>query len=213
MACMKLNKLEQYLQDVDSFEQPKVKLEQYMTPPHIAACMLHTIQSTFGDIENKMVADLGCGSGMLTVGSLLLDAAFCTSFDIDSDSLHTCARNLEEFELSSYDLVLSDVTNFDLRFDKFFDTVVMNPPFGTSHKGADVEFLRTAMRISKGCVYSLHKTTTRDHILSKAQSWKVKGEVIAELRFNLPHSYSFHKKKSVDIAVDLYRFSNLQKVS
>jgi hypothetical protein len=34
-------------------------LEQYATPTHIAACMLHTIQSSYGDIEGKFVAELG----------------------------------------------------------------------------------------------------------------------------------------------------------
>lgn len=209
MSGMKLNRLEQHLQDVDSFENPKIKLEQYMTPPHIAACMLHAIQSTYDDLENKVVADLGCGSGMLMIGSQLLGAAFCTGFDIDRDALKLCTDNLEQFDLTSCDLIRTDVLRLSDRFYKFYDTVILNPPFGTNNKGVDVEFLKTAVNLSRGRVYSLHKTNTREYIQSKARSWKVKGEVIAELRFNLPFSYSFHKKKSVDIAVDLHRFSNL----
>ncbi|CAG14397.1 unnamed protein product, partial [Tetraodon nigroviridis] len=58
---MKLKELESYLQQVDVFEEPKILFEQYPTSPHIAACMLYTIQSTFDDIEGKVVADLGCG--------------------------------------------------------------------------------------------------------------------------------------------------------
>jgi len=41
------------------FDKPKILFEQYPTPPHIAACLLHTMQSSYGDIEDKMVADLG----------------------------------------------------------------------------------------------------------------------------------------------------------
>ncbi|KAK7586242.1 hypothetical protein V9T40_004118 [Parthenolecanium corni] len=208
MACMKLNKLEQYLQDIETFDCPKIKLEQYMTPPHIAACMLHTIQSSFEDIEDKMVADLGCGSGMLLTGSLLMDAAFCSGFDIDPGALRICAKNVSEFEFTSYDLLACDITMLDEKFYNLYDTVVMNPPFGTSSKGMDVEFLKSAMNISSGSVYSLHKSSTRDYITSKARQWHVKNQVIAELRFNLPHSYSFHKKKTVDIAVDLHRFTH-----
>lgn len=32
-------------------------------------------------------------------------------------------------------------------------------------------------------------------------------DVIAQLRFDLPKTYKFHKKNSVDVAVDLYRFA------
>lgn len=38
------------------------------------ACMLYTIQSTFDDIEGKVVADLGCGCGVLSIGAAMLDA-------------------------------------------------------------------------------------------------------------------------------------------
>ena len=44
------------------------------------------------------------------------------------------------------------------------DVVIMNPPFGTRRKGADVEFLRAAFRVARTSVYSLHKSSTRKHI-------------------------------------------------
>jgi predicted RNA methylase len=44
------------------------------------------------------------------------------------------------------------------------DTVIMNPPFGTKQKGADMEFLRAACRLARTSVYSLHKSSTRAHI-------------------------------------------------
>ncbi|KAM9123171.1 rRNA N(6)-adenosine-methyltransferase METTL5 isoform 4-T5 [Pangshura tecta] len=166
---LKLKELESRLQQVDGFENPKLLLEQYPTRPHIAACMLYTIHNTFDDIENKMVADLGCGCGVLSIGSVMLGAG--TS--------------------------------------KTFDTVIMNPPFGTKHnKGMDMTFLKVALQMAQTAVYSLHKTSTRKHIQKKADDWKVKMEVIAELRYDLPASYKFHKKSSVDIEVDLIRFSS-----
>lgn len=87
MARIKLKKLEEYLQGVDGFEKPKILLEQYVTPSHIASVMLFEIQSKYGDIEDKMVADLGCGSGMLSIGSFLLGASHTVGFDIDADAL------------------------------------------------------------------------------------------------------------------------------
>lgn len=44
------------------------------------------------------------------------------------------------------------------------DTVIMNPPFGTKIKGADMHFLRVACSLGPQQVYSLHKSSTRSHI-------------------------------------------------
>lgn len=46
----------------------------------------------------------------------------------------------------------------------------------------------------------------RKHVLKTAKLQGVTGEVIAELRYDLPSTYKFHKKSSVDINVDLFRF-------
>ncbi|KAL0963824.1 hypothetical protein UPYG_G00314100 [Umbra pygmaea] len=206
---MKLKELESCLQQVDTFEEPKILLEQYPTSPHIAACMLYTIHNTFDDIEGKLVADLGCGCGVLSIGAAMLEAGLCVGFDIDDNALEIFKRNTEEFELTNIDLIQSDISSLGSdSYAKRFDTVIMNPPFGTKHNpGMDMQFLKTALTMATTAVYSLHKTTTRDHIQKKASDWGVNMEVIAELRYDLPASYKFHKKKSVDIKVDFLRFS------
>lgn len=40
----------------------------------LLACMLYTIHNTYDDIENKMIADLGCGCGVLSIGTAMLGA-------------------------------------------------------------------------------------------------------------------------------------------
>lgn len=93
------------------------------------------------------------------------------------------------------------------KFEKYFDTVIMNPPFGTKNNaGIDMKFLETAIRLSSNTVYSLHKSSTRDYVLSKAIQFGAEGTVVAELRYDLPRAYKFHKKASVDIEVDFIRF-------
>ncbi|CAL1582347.1 unnamed protein product [Knipowitschia caucasica] len=208
---MKLKKLESCLQQVDTFETPKVLLEQYPTSPHIAACMLYTIHSTFNDIEGKLVADLGCGCGILSIGAAVLEAGFCIGFDIDNEALEIFRRNAEEFEISNLDFVQCDISSLELEaYSSKFDTVIMNPPFGTKrNQGIDMIFLKTALKLANNAVYSLHKTSTREHIQKKAHDWGVTMEVIAELRYDIPASFKFHKKKSVDIQVDFIRFSKL----
>jgi predicted RNA methylase len=101
--------------------------------------------------------------------------------------------------------ILSDDDGVPLR-SKCVDTVLCNPPFGTKNNaGMDVRFLRTATRLAKRAVYSFHKTSTRDYLVRKIQEWGMKVEVVAEMRFELPQTYKFHKEKSVDIEVDLIR--------
>lgn len=46
----------------------------------ISATALHTIESRFHDIDDKLVADLGCGSGMLTIGTAMLGARYKVTF-------------------------------------------------------------------------------------------------------------------------------------
>ncbi|NP_001025663.1 methyltransferase-like protein 5 [Xenopus tropicalis] len=206
---MKLKELEGCLQQVDVFENPKLLLEQYPTRPHIAACMLYTIHNTFNDIEDKVVADLGCGCGVLSIGAAMLGAGLCLGLDVDEDALDIFKTNTEEFELTNIDMIQFDICSLPPDcLSKSVDTVIMNPPFGTKHnKGMDMTFLRTALQMARNSVYSLHKTSTREHIKKKATDWNVKMEIIAELRYDLPASYKFHKKKSVDIEVDFIRFA------
>ena len=72
-------------------------------------------------------------------------------------------------------------------------------------------FLQVASSLSKNVVYSLHKTSTRQHILKKAEEFNLSGEVVAELRYNLPKTYKFHKKASVDVQVDFFRFTKVSE--
>ncbi|KAG0142528.1 hypothetical protein CROQUDRAFT_67122 [Cronartium quercuum f. sp. fusiforme G11] len=90
-----------------------------------------------------------------------------------------------------------------------FDTVVMNPPFGTKRKGIDMVFLESACRLARCAIYSLHKTSTRDYIRKKAKGWGFEGEVVAEMKYDLPRTLKMHKHNTLDIAVDLWRFSRI----
>ena len=156
---------------------------------------------------------MGCGCSVLGIGSSLLGASYVMGVDIDSDALQIAQSNIGQFELSNVHLVQCSVTDLPqlLKRDVVqFDTVVMNPPFGTKHnQGLDVLFVETALRCVKpagGVVYSLHKTSTRDHFFRKAVSWNVEAKVLAQLRYDLPATYKFHKKSSVDVEVDFWRF-------
>jgi len=205
---MKLKQLEQHLQEVEGFENPKILLEQYPTRPHIAACMVHTMAYTFDDIEDKFIADLGCGCGVLAIGSVMLGAGAVTGIDVDQDALEQFQGNISDFEIDNIDLINMDIESLNEGWANKFDTVIMNPPFGTKHnKGLDLKFLQTGIKMASGAVYSLHKTSTREHVVKKAAEWGAEAQVLAELRYDLPNTYKHHKKSSVDINVDFIRFT------
>jgi len=209
--CLKLRHLEERLQCISPFEKPKILLEQYVTPSHLSSHMLYTIQTQYGDIRDKMVADLGSGCGALSIGSAVIGAGMVVGFELDGDALDIFQENVEDQCISNIDVVQCDIINMPKRFYKQFDTVIMNPPFGTKRNaGLDMKFLEVALHLSCNVVYSLHKTSTRSHVLKVAESLGAKGEVLAELHYDLPSTFKFHKKKSVDIQVDFFRFLEIK---
>lgn len=208
---MKRKELEQYLQDLEGFSKPKILLEQYETRAHIASCMLHTIESSYGDLSQKMVLDLGSGCCALGIGAVMLGASYVLGVDIDGDALEIASSNIKLFDILNIELLQCDVRQLShiLGGRHKFDTVIMNPPFGTKHnKGLDSLFVEVGLSClaDKGVLYSLHKSSTRDYFYKKSVGWKVEPRVLAQLRYDLPATYKFHCKNSVDVEVDFWRF-------
>jgi predicted RNA methylase len=192
---LSIKQLESYLQDLDDFQSPKVELEQYATPPHIAALLLNAIDQTYDDVEGKVICDLGCGTGRLSAGSIICGSKMTYGFDVDQSALDDALQNFngtfnedEDDEISSVyrscpniNLVRADIASEDYdpfwkQWHNFFDTVIMNPPFGTKHNaGLDIKFLERAIGLSKGAVYSLHKTSTRDVSIDHLQTCPTRG--------------------------------------
>ncbi|KAH7964846.1 hypothetical protein HPB49_001903 [Dermacentor silvarum] len=99
------------------------------------AHVMHHVFSQ-GEIEGKLVADLGCGAGILSIGAAVLNAGQIVGFDIDAAALQMCLQNCTEMEIATMDMIQWDLAlPPDMRWKGAFDTVVMNPPFGTRTKG------------------------------------------------------------------------------
>ena len=208
---MRLRDLEAALQRVRPFNTKlqKIDLEQFPTGWHIAARLVHTAASC-SDIEGKTVVDLGTGTCMLGIGCALLGAEHVIGLDADIDALRIARENIDEAGVDSVcDLLLCDVVDMPLFLTNGLprvDTVVMNPPFGTRNKGIDVRFIEQAIALRPRAIYSLHKSSTRKFLISKAAEWGLHVEVIAELRFDIPKMYKHHKQKIADVEVDFIRF-------
>lgn len=72
-------------------------------------------QSQYGDLDGKLVADLGCGCGALSIGAAVLNACLVIGFEIDEDALDVFKENVEDHELSNVDAILSDIQNIPER--------------------------------------------------------------------------------------------------
>ena len=182
--------LEVVLSRLSWFEKGQVRQEQYTTPGQIAA-------------------DLGCGTGILGIGCLLLGASSVYFVDSDDSAILRCKDNVlklqsEGYALNRYELVLSDIS----RFDKKVDTVVMNPPFGTKIKHADKEFLVKAFSISK-VTYSFHKTATKEYIMQLARRFGFNILERFDFKLMLKNTMKGHVKNKVYIDVSAFYFKEM----
>jgi putative methylase len=195
--------LERTLQQVEPHPSPKASLEQYTLPVDVAAELLFIAAYIHDDIIDKTVADLGCGTGMLAIGAVLLGAKKAIGVDIDSAAVETAKANAEK--LGIQDKVQWFTGDIDsLTGD--FDTVLQNPPFGVQKRGADRKFLLKALELAP-VVYSLHKSGESNRGFIKRFIEQHGGKVtgIFPMKLNIPRLFNFHTKHKYEVEVDLYR--------
>jgi len=198
-------KLEIQLQQLDSFQAPNPALEQYPITPQGASIVLTIIANTYNDIQNKVVCDLGCGTGILAIGAALLGAKEVIGVDIDQNQLEIAIKNAQKLSLTNKIVwIQSDIQNFSIKAD----IIIQNPPFGVQKgdHGIDIIFLKKALEIAK-IIYSLHKSGQKNqsYIKNFIQKQNVFLDAIIPIQINLPHLYTFHRKKNYAVQIDLYR--------
>ena len=193
-APMRKRELEMTLQSVRTFEEPDVALEQYMTPAIIAADVLFEAHRK-GDIAGLKVVDLGCGTGMLSIGSWFLDAGMVVGFDASEKALKTARMNAENLG-AEVDFKLSDIRDVT----EGADTVVMNPPFGCQRPHADRPFLEKALELSE-CVYSIHMAESLEFVESFVEKHGRNVDWHRTYGFDIPHMFPFHRKAKQTVEV------------
>ena len=90
---MKRKELEMRLQRVAPFDDPSAALEQYPTPSTIASDILFSAYAN-GDVCDKTVNDLGCGTGIFSIGAKLLGANVVRGYDISRSALDVARKNI-----------------------------------------------------------------------------------------------------------------------
>lgn len=200
MFEMRRKELEMILQKVPIFRDPSPNLEQYLTPANIAADIIFTAYQ-FGDIEGKIVVDLGCGTGIFAVGLYITGAKKIVGIDVDKKSIEIAKKHAEDNNLD-VDFYVKDVKDVKEKCD----TVIMNPPFGAqkSNKKADRKFIERGFEISS-VLYSLHLSKTISFIDKLVSSLGGKIEYSKDYVFPIKSAFEFHNKRVVNFDVTLLR--------
>lgn len=199
---MKLRKLEILLEGFETFPAPDPALEQYVTPPVVAARMLFHAYMR-GDIEGKSVLDLGCGTGVIACGAALLGAGEVSGVDIDPAAIAAARRNAEKAGVD-VEFTVSDIVDFEYRR---FDTVVMNPPFGAQKKHADRPFIDKGLECAD-VLYGIFNEGSTPFIRSYIRD---RGEIdeIVSCGFPIKRTFAHHKKDCLEIGVEIIRITKI----
>ena len=195
--------LERALQQAEPQPSPKAFLEQYTMPVDVASELLFLAAYANDDVVGKAVIDLGCGSGRLAIGAVLLGAKEAVGVDVDRSAVKKARENAKRLSLTSrLSWIAGDIDVLRGRFD----TVLQNPPFGVQRRSADRRFLLKAMELAPR-VYSLHKGGEANRAFIKRFIEANGGKVtsIFQMRFNIPRMFKFHTERRHEVDVDLYR--------
>ena len=190
------------------FSDPQIELEQYNTPVDIASFCVWNAHLN-GDIANKVVLDLGSGTGILSHTCGLVGAAHVVGVEIDGSAIRKAVE--ENLWATSTDFVQAQVSPHTLSnmFRVKFDVAITNPPFGTKNQEhADTVFIREALSVSN-VVYSFHLSKSFEFL----QDWSqrefvgVTMNLVARVDYPMEKIYRKHRQQVKLVKVDILRWS------
>ena len=204
MFSMTKKELSILLSRLKGFDKPEIKLEQHPTDSEIAGEVLWNAFMQ-EDIRGKIIADLGCGTGILGLGALLLGAKKAFLVDIDAGAVELAMQNKAFLENETGQKLNAVFCAGDINvFDEKADVVIMNPPFGTKNENIDTVFLLKAMDMVR-VIYSFHKASTKNFIDTFIQENGFETTHYTEYDFPLKMTMAHHTKKIEKIRVGLWR--------
>ena len=192
--------MEIQLDKLKTLQTPRLELEQYPVSSKVAAELLYMAGFEHHDLQGAMI-DLGTGTGRLAIGASLMGSRKVVGVDLDERAIDLAKENGIAAGVE-VEWILSDIDNVEGRYD----AVIMNPPYGTRIPHLDIKFLDRAFQLAP-VVYSIHKSSTRDH-LKQAISRSKKIDEIRGMGLDIPHIFPFHRKSRKSVHVDLYRITS-----
>lgn len=196
--------IERLLADCRPFADPRIDLEQYPTPADIAAHVVH-LAGLQGDLDRRVI-DLGSGTGLLALGTVLAGAREVIGLEYDEAAVQIARENARRLDFAGeVSWIIGDARHAPLcPMDPV--TVIANPPFGAvdGQTGADRAFLEKASEIA-AISYTLHNAGSADFIDSFAadNSGVITHRYRAE--FDVHQQFPWHERERETIPVDVFR--------
>ena len=190
--------LEIQLGKLKILQTPQLRLEQYPVSAKVAAELLYMAGFEHHDLQGETI-DLGTGTGRLAIGAAMMGSKQVVGVDIDERSI-TLARENAIAAGVRVKWVVSDIKEVV----GAYDTVIMNPPYGTRSPHADVQFLERAFELAP-VSYSIHKSSTREFLRRVIERKNRRTDAVRSMSLDIPHLFPFHQKKWEKVDVDLYR--------
>lgn len=196
------------LSKLEGFKTPKVRVEQYALDSEVAASVLWN-GLYIGDIGGKVIADMGCGPGILGIGALILGASKVYFIDNDEDTLKTAKNNLKFVKSESSIAGKAVFMHKDINeFNEKVEVIIENPPFGTKVRHSDKAFLEKAVKLAE-VIYSFHKSETKGFVESFFSSNNYKLTNVWDFKLPLKATLHYHKRKIHRINVSCFRATKL----
>lgn len=102
---MKLKHLQSALSSVPTpqFTDPCISLEQYATSPELTSYIILAALQNEDIGYGKTVLDLGCGTGMLSIGSAIVGSSQIILVDCDEGAMAIARDNVEAMGIEEFD--------------------------------------------------------------------------------------------------------------
>ncbi|MFT4249871.1 MAG: METTL5 family protein [Candidatus Woesearchaeota archaeon] len=188
--------IQNLLDTLQPFRNPKADLEQYTTPTSI---VLDWITRAQADLQSAHVLDLGAGTGVLGIAASLVGASKLTFLEVDEEAIRVLEENTKQVRVP-FTILHSPVKSVPC------DVVLTNPPFGTKNRHADKQFVQAAC-MSAPVVYSMHLAGSEEFISEVASET---GHVLTDVwtySFPLARSMSMHTQVEKRIEVVVVRLA------